>query len=64
MDYYFYLSMEIKFLSIKGIEEITKKEIGIFGCIKIQTISIKKSKRVKSKQQNQPEKNVNKNIKN
>ena len=56
--------MEIKFLSIKGIEEITKKEIDIFGCIKIQTISIKNSKRLKSKQQNQPEKNVNKNIKN
>lgn len=54
-----------KFLSIKAIGEITKKKIHIFGCIKIQTISIKNIKGNKNKQQNQPEKNVcNKNIKN
>lgn len=41
------------------------KKIHIFGYIKIQTISIKKIKGNKNKQQYQPEKNVcNKNIKN
>lgn len=41
-----------------------KGKIDLFGCIKFQTMSIKKNVESKNKQQNQPEKNVcNKNIK-